>query len=60
MSTSQSALPKRNAKRHQKLTKKNFTISPFFLDTPTEGSSAWGTRLSSHVINVIDIMTLKN
>ena len=63
VSTSQSALPKRNAKRHLKLTKKFFTISPFLkimvlfvnfwphtVDTPTEGSSVWGTSLSSHVI----------
>ena len=63
VSTSQSALPKRNAKRHLKLTKKFFTISPFLkimvlfvnfwphtVDTPTEGSSVCSTRLSSHVI----------
>ena len=57
---------KRNAKRHLKLTKKFFTLSPFLknmvlfvnrwlhtVDTETEGLSVWGTRLSSHVIKIM-------
>ena len=63
LSEHKSVSPKRNAKRHLKLTQKIFTISPFLknmvlfvnywphtVDTPTEGSSVWGTSLSSHVI----------
>ena len=63
VSTSQSVPREMQNLRHLKLTKKFFTLSPFLknmvlfvnrwphtVDTATEGSSTWGTRLSLHVI----------
>ena len=75
VSTSQSVPREMQKDTVLKLTKKFFTISPFLknmvlfvnrwphtVDTATEGSSTWGTRLSSHVIKCYwyyDIKELK-
>ena len=66
VSTSQSVPREMQKDTVLKLTKKFFTISPFLknmvlfvnrwphtVDTETEGLSAWGTRLSLHVIKIM-------